>query len=43
MARLTSVPVIRFRNQALDEDIWGVVEEIRRVLATHPSPALTAK
>ena len=24
--------VIRFRNQALDEDIWGVVEEIKRVL-----------
>jgi len=24
--------VIRFRNQALDEDIWGVVEEIKRAL-----------
>jgi very-short-patch-repair endonuclease len=24
--------VIRFRNQALDEDIWGVVEEIERAL-----------
>jgi len=24
--------VLRFRNQALDDDIWTVVEEIRRVL-----------
>jgi very-short-patch-repair endonuclease len=35
--------VIRFRNQALDEDIWGVVEEIRRVLTSSPSPALPTK
>jgi len=24
--------VIRFRNQALDEDIWGAVDEIKRAL-----------
>jgi very-short-patch-repair endonuclease len=32
--------VIRFRNQALDDDIQGVVEEIRHALSTppHPSP-----
>ena len=39
--------VIRFRNQALDENIWQVVEEIRRTLsmaehaaAQPPSPTL---
>jgi very-short-patch-repair endonuclease len=42
--------VIRFRNQALDEDIWGVVEEIKRALRDSeldvrqpPSPALPSE
>ena len=42
--------VIRFRNQALDEDIWGVVEEIERALGEcepdkrkPPSPTLPAE
>jgi very-short-patch-repair endonuclease len=35
--------VIRFRNQALDEDIWLVVEEIKRALRQPPSPALPAE
>ena len=30
--------VIRFRNQALDEDIWVVVEEIKRALGESPLP-----
>ena len=29
--------------QALDEGIWGVVEEIRRTLGEAPSPALPRK
>jgi very-short-patch-repair endonuclease len=42
--------VIRFRNQALDEDIWLVVEEIKRALRDcdsgtkqPPSPTLPAE
>jgi very-short-patch-repair endonuclease len=39
--------VIRFRNQALDEDIWGVVEEIKGALrecaSQPPSPALPSE
>ncbi len=39
--------VIRFPNQALDEDIWLVVEEIKRALrecgVQPPSPALPAE
>ena len=42
--------MIRFRNQALDEDIWLVVEEIKRALKEcelgprqPPSPALPAE
>jgi very-short-patch-repair endonuclease len=35
--------VIRFRNQLLDEDMWGVVDEIKRALEQPPSPALPAK
>ncbi len=35
--------VIRFRNQVLDEDMWGVVDEIKRALEQPPSPALPAK
>jgi very-short-patch-repair endonuclease len=31
--------VIRFRNQALDENIEGVVEEIRLALKTPPQPS----
>jgi very-short-patch-repair endonuclease len=37
--------VIRFRNQALDDDIWSVVEEIRRAVLEQrpPSPTLPAE
>ena len=42
--------VIRFRNHALDEDIWAVVDEIKRALGEcelrgeqPPSPALPAE
>ena len=42
--------VIRFRNQALDEDIWGVVEEIEGALKNcesavrqPPSPTLSSE
>jgi very-short-patch-repair endonuclease len=35
--------VIRFRNQSLDDNIWGVVEEIQRALEQPPSPALPAE
>jgi very-short-patch-repair endonuclease len=28
--------IIRFRNQALDEDLWGVVDEIKRALEQPP-------
>jgi hypothetical protein len=37
------IRVIRFRNQELDEDIWGVVDEIKRALEQSPSPALPTK
>jgi very-short-patch-repair endonuclease len=28
--------IIRFRNQVLDEDMWGVVDEIKRALEQAP-------
>jgi very-short-patch-repair endonuclease len=35
--------IIRFRNQVLDEDLWGVVDEIKRALEQPPFPALPAE
>ncbi len=41
--------VIRFRNQELDEDIWAVIEAIKRALNDYesrgepPSPTLPAE
>lgn len=31
--------VVRFRNQELDEEAWGVVERIRGMLKTPPQPS----
>jgi very-short-patch-repair endonuclease len=35
--------IIRSRNQVLDENIWRVVDQIKRALEQPPSPALPAK